>query len=60
MSQWEPLTRLKLQLMGRIGSQDISLMQPEGSIVYAQIPGRFIERRNGVRRVENYFEHSNV
>ena len=57
--QRKALTRLQLQLMGGKGSQNISLMKPEGDIVDAQIAGRFIKRRDWMGRVENDLEHIN-
>ena len=33
-------------------------MQPEGVILDTQIPGRFIEGRNRVGGIKNYFEHT--
>ena len=44
MLQWKTLARFQLQFMGGIGSQDISLMQPEGNFMDAQIAGRFVKR----------------
>ncbi len=58
--QRKALARLQLQLMGGIGGQDISLMQPEGNIMDAQIAGRLVERQDGVRRVEDDLEHIDV
>jgi hypothetical protein len=33
-------------------------MQPEGVILDTQIPGGFIEGRNGMGGIKNYFEHT--
>jgi hypothetical protein len=53
----ESLARLQFKLASGIGSQNIPLVEPEGSVMDAQITRGFIKRRYGMRRVENDFEH---
>src|SRR5688500_9116185 len=52
---WHTLIRPQLQFTRRVRRKDIPLMQPEGMVLDSQVPGRLVERCNGMGGVKDNF-----